>query len=174
MPWPAGIPAWLKNQWGVLAGQVSARASTSELINSLRPYANASPVGWGPRGVIYVSQLRGIASKIRAAADQITKDGMTGTILARHIAESPWSRSPLQQSLAPRFMIRALVSSANPEAIAGVAGVPAQLDQWITHYTSSLPGTLEDLVEQITQQAGDVGSPPAPVTAVSRIEILRE
>lgn len=174
MPWPEGIPAWLKNQWGVLAGQVSARATTAELIASLRPYAAAAPGGWGPRGVIYVSQLRGIASRIRQAADRITKDAMSGTILAHHIAEAPWSRSPLQQSLAPRFMIRALVSSANPEHIAGVAGVPEQLEQWVTHYSSSLPGTLDELVQHIIEQSGQTGSPPAPVTAVSRVEILRE
>lgn len=174
MPWPEGIPAWLKNQWGVLAGQVAARVGTAELINSLRPYAAAAPGGWGPRGVVYVQQLRSMATKIRAAADRITKDAMTGTILAEHIADAPWSRSPIQQSLAPRFMIRALVSSANPEHIAGVAGVPQQLEQWVTHYSSALPGTLDELVQQIIEQAGETGSPPAPVTAVSRVEILRE
>jgi hypothetical protein len=71
-------------------------------------------------------------------------------------------------------MIRALVSSANPEAVAGVAGVPADIEQWITHYTGSLPGTLDEIVEQVIQRAADTGSPPAPVTAVSRMEILKE
>lgn len=174
MPWPQGIPNWLKNQWGVISGQVSARATTQQLINSLRPYAAAAPGGWGPQGVISVSQLRSLAVKIRTASEQITKDGMTGTILAAHIAEAPWSRSPIQQQLAPRFMIRALVSSANPEALAGVAGVPAQLQDWTTHHASSLPGTLDELVQRITQKAAETGSPPAPVTAVNRIEILRE
>lgn len=174
MPWPDGIPSWLKNQWGVLSGQVSARATTAALINSLRSYAAAAPEGWGPRGVIYVSQLRSVAVAIRSAADAITRDGMTGAILAEHISEAPWSRSAVQQSLAPRFMIRALVSAPNPEAIAGLAGVPANLEQWVTHYTNALPGTLDELVEQITQQSSQAGSPPTPVTAVNRIEIMRE
>lgn len=174
MAWPEGTPAWLKNQWGVISGQVSARATTAQLIDSLRPYAAASPEGWGPRGVIQISQLRSQAVAIRSASEQITRQAMTGTIEARHIAEAPWARSPVQQQLAPRFMIRALVSSANPEAIAGVAGVPAELQQWITHFASSLPGTLEQLVAQITARAGETGSPPAPVTAVSSVEILRE
>src|SRR5215469_8148468 len=111
MPWPQGIPAWLKNQWGIISGQVSARATTAQLIDSLRAYAAASPAGWGPRGVIYVTQLRSIAVAIRAAADQVTRDGFSGTILAHHISEAPWARSPIQQSLAPRFIIRALVTS---------------------------------------------------------------
>lgn len=174
MPWPSGIPNWLKNQWGIIAGQVSERATTSQLIDSLRQYAAASPQGWGPRGVIYVTQLRSIAVSIRNAADAITRDGMTGTIQAYHIAESPWSRSPIQQSVAPRFMIRALVTSANPAALAGVAGVPAQLEQWVTHYATSLPGTLDELVENIEARAGESGSPPAPVSGINRIEILRE
>lgn len=174
MPWPDGIPSWLKNQWGVLSGQVSARASTAQLIASLRPYAQAAPEGWGPRGVIYVSQLRSVAVAIRTAADAITRDGMTGTILAEHISEAPWSRSQLQQQLAPRFMIRALVGHANPEAVAGVAGVPAQLESWITHYASSLPGTLDELVQQITAYSSESGSPPTPVTSVNRIELMRE
>lgn len=174
MPWPAGIPAWLKNQWGVLSGQVSARASTSQLITSLAPYAATAPGGWGPRGVIYVSQLRSAAVRIRSAADAVTRDGMTGTILAEHISEAPWSRDPLQQQLAPRFMIRSLVSSPNPEALSGVAGVPTELEQWITHYASSLPGTFEQLTARVIQQAGDTGSPPLPVTGISRMEIIRE
>jgi hypothetical protein len=172
--WPEGIPAWLKNQWGVLSGQVSARATTAELINSLRPYAEAAPEGWGPRGVIYVSQLRSMAVAIRTSSEAITRDGMTGTILAEHISEAPWARSLIQQSLAPRFMIRALVSHANPEALAGVAGVPEQLQQWVTHYPSSLPGTLDELVQQIIAQNAESGSIPVPVIAVNQIEILRE
>lgn len=174
MAWPEGIPSWLKNQWGVISGQVSARASTRDLINSLRPYAAASAEGWGRRGVIYVQQLRSIAVQIRTASAAITRDGMSGTILAEHIADAPWGRSPIQQSLAPRFMIRALVSSANPEALAGVAGVPDSLQQWVTHYATSLPGTLDELTQMIIQQAGETGSPPAPVTALSALEILRE
>jgi hypothetical protein len=174
MPWPEGIPAWLKNQWGVLSGQVSARATTAQLIESLRPYAAAAPGGWGPRGVIYVSQLRSMAVAIRAASESITRQGMTGTILAEHIADTPWGRSPLQQGLAPRYMIRALVESPNPEAVAGVAGVPANLQNWITHYATALPGTFEQLTAQIIEQAGETGSPPAPVTAISQLEILRE
>jgi hypothetical protein len=71
-------------------------------------------------------------------------------------------------------MIRALVSSANPEALAGVAGVPDSLQQWVTHYATSLPGTLDELTQMIIQQAGETGSPPAPVTALSALEILRE
>lgn len=174
MPWPQGTPAWLKNQWGVLSGQVSARATTAELINSLRPYAAAAPGGWGPRGVIIVSQLRSMAVQMRQATEQVTRDAMTGTILAQHITEAPWSRSPIQQQLAPRFMIRALVSSANPEHLAGVAGVPEELEQWVTHFASALPGTLETLTQQIIQTSGETGSPPAPVTAVSQIQIIRE
>lgn len=174
MPWPEGIPAWLKNQWGVLAGQVSARATTAQLIDALRPYAQASPQGWGPRGVIYVSQLRSIATAIRSASEAITKSGMTGTIDRSMISEAPWSRSELQQSLAPRYMVRALVSSANPEAIAGLPGAAAESEQWVTHYASSLPGTLDELVEQVIQQSGASGSPPTPVTGVSKVEIIRE
>lgn len=174
MPWPEGIPSWLKNQWGILSGQVSERATTAQLIDSLRPYAAASAQGWGRRGVIYVSQLRSVAVAIRSAADAVTRDGMTGTIMAEHISEAPWSRSATQQSLAPRFMIRALVSSANPEALAGVAGVPESLDQWVTHYATSLPGTLDELVAKVITQSADTGSPPLPVTAVSRMEIIRE
>jgi hypothetical protein len=174
MPWPEGVPSWLKNQWGILSGQVSARATTAQLIDSLRPYDAAAPGGWGPRGVIAVSQLRSIAVQIRTASEAISRDAMTGTILQQHIAEAPWSRSPIQQSLAPRYMIRSLVESPNPEAIAGVAGAQSSLQQWITHYASTLPGTLDELVQQIIQSAGETGSPPAPVTALSQIEILRE
>jgi hypothetical protein len=174
MPWPDGIPSWLKNWWGVLQTAVNEKLTTAQLIDSLRPYAAAAPGGWGPKGVIYVSQLRSIAVAIRNSSEAISRDGMTGTVLAEHIAEAPWSRSLIQQQLAPRFMIRALVSSANPEAVAGVAGVPADIEQWITHYTGSLPGTLDEIVEQVIQRAADTGSPPAPVTAVSRMEILRE
>jgi hypothetical protein len=174
VPWPEGIPAWLKNQWGVLSGQVSARATTAQLIDSLRPYAAAASEGWGRRGVLYVSQLRSIAVAIRSASEAITRDGMTGSILAEHIADAPWGRSAIQQSLAPRFMIRALVSSANPESLAGVAGVPQSLQQWVTHYTDALPGTLDELVQRIIQQTSESGSPPAPVTALSALEILRE
>lgn len=174
MPWPEGIPAWLKNQWGVLAGQVSARATTAELINALRPYAQASPQGWGPRGVIYVSQLRSIAVAIRSASEAITKSGFTGTIDRSMISESPWSRSALQQNLAPRFMVRALVSSANPEAIAGLPGAAAETQQWVTHYASTLPGTIDELIAAVIQQSGESGSPPTPVTGVSSLEIIRE
>lgn len=174
MPFPEGMPAWLRNQWGVISGQVSARATTAQLINSLRPYAAASPEGWGPRGVIYVQQLRSAAVAIRTASEAIARDGMTGTILAEHISEAPWSRNALQQQLAPRFMIRSLVSSVNPEVLAGVAGVPEQLQQWVTHYATSLPGTLDDLVAQVTAQASETGSPPLPVTGISRMEIIRE
>lgn len=174
MAWPAGIPAWLKNQWGIISGQVSVRATTAQIIDSLRGYAAASPLGWGPHGVIYVTQLRSIAVAIRSAADEITRDNMSGTIEARHISEAPWSRTPLQQSLAPKFLIRAKVSSPNPDAILGVPGAPAEVSQWITAYKNSLPATLDELTEQLTARAAETGSPPLPVTGIERIEILRE
>ena len=174
MAWPDGTPAWLKNQWGVLSGQVSARATTAQIFDSLRAEAAANNNQWGPRGALIVGQLRSIAVQIRNASEAITRDGMTGTVLAQHIAEAPWARSPIQQSLAPRFMVRALVSSANPEAIAGVAGAPVELEQWVTHFMDQLPDTLDNLVAGIIQQSSESGSPPAPVTAVSAIEILRE
>lgn len=174
MPWPAGIPAWLKNQWGIISGQVSARATTAQLINSLRAYAAAAPGGWGPQGIIYVTKLRSIAVAIRNAADQIISDGFRGTIGSQHIADSPWARSPIQMQAAPRFMIRSLVTSPNPEAIAGVEDVPDEIERWITHYTTALPATLDELTEQIQARAEESGSPPLPVTGISRIEILRE
>lgn len=174
MPWPDGTPAWLKNQWGILSGQVSARASTAQIIESLRPYAEASPQGWGPRGVIQVQQLRSMAAAIRNASDAIDRAGMSGTVLAEHIADASWGRSPIQQSLAPQFLIRALVTSANPEYVAGVAGVPADIEQWVSQVTDALPDTLDEITENVMQKAADTGSPPAPVTAVRRMEILRE
>lgn len=174
MAWPQGIPNWLKNQWGVISGQVSERATTSELINALRPYAQASPEGWGPLGVIYVSQLRSLAVSIRNSSEAITAQGMTGTITAAHIAEAPWARSAVQQSLAPKFMLRALVQYPNPEALAGIEGAPPIIEDWITQWTSNLPGTFEQLTQQIMQTARDTGSPPAPVTAISKLEMLRE
>lgn len=174
MPWPAGIPAWLKNQWGVISAQVAARATTAAIIDSLRPYAAAAPGGWGPQGIIYVQQLRSIAVGIRNAADQVTRDDFTGTIQAHHISEAPWSRSPVQQQLAPRFMIRAFVEYTNPEFIMGLAGAPEKLQKWVTQYTDQLPGTLEQLSEDVIQQAGESGSPPTPVTNLARMEIIRE
>lgn len=174
MPWPEGTPAWLKNQWGIISGQVSARATTAQLIDSLRPYAAAAPEGWGPRGVIQLSQLRSVAVQIRTASAAIDKAGMSGAVLAEHISEAPWSRSPIQQSLAPQYMIRALVSSPNPESVAGVAGVPANIDQWVTQITDALPGTLDEIVANVIQQGATTGSPPTPISSVNKLEIIRE
>lgn len=174
MAWPEGTPAWLKNQWGILAGQVSARASTAKVINSLRPYAAAAPGGWGPKGVIVVSQLRSIAAQMRNATEAVSHDAMTGTITAQHITEAPWSRSAIQQALVPKFAVRALVASANPEFLAGIEGVPEEVEQWVTHFPPTLPATLEDLVEKVIQKSGESGSPPAPVTAVKQMLIIRE
>ena len=174
MAWPEGTPSWLKNQWGVISGQVSARATTAQLIDSLRPYASASPEGWGPRGVIQLAQLRSMAVAIRTASAAVEKAGLSGTVQAEQIAEAPWSRSPIQQSLAPQFMLRALVSSENPEAIAGVEGVPDSIDQWVTQVTAELPETIDEIIANIIQQGSETGSPPTPITAVSKLEIIRE
>lgn len=174
MAWPEGTPAWLKNQWGVISGQVSARATTAQLIDSLRPYAAAAPEGWGPRGVIQVSQLRSMAVSIRTASDAISAQGLTGTLLDKHIAEAPWSRSPIQQSLAPQYQVRALVSSENPEAIAGVQGVPNSIDQWVSLVSTELPSTIDELIENVIQNGLVTGSPVTPITGVSKLEILRE
>lgn len=174
MPWPTGTPAWLKNQWGIISGQVSARATTAQLIDSLRSAAARAPGGLSFQAVTQIQQIRSVAVQIRNAADQIVKDGFTGAVAAQHIATAPWARSPLQQQLAPRFMIRSLVTSENPEHAAGVAGVPEELDRWITHYTSALPGTLEELSQQVIEKAEQEGSPPLPVTDIKRIEIIRE
>lgn len=174
MAWPQGTPNWLKNQWGVISGQVSARATTAELVDALRPYAQASPEGWGPRGVIILSQLRAQAVSMRSAADQVTKTGLSGTIDQSMITEAPWARSPVQQQLVPQFLVRAQVSYPNPEALAGVLGAEAELTDWISAKTSTLPGTLDELVERITQKTRETGTPPVPITGVTRIEILRE
>lgn len=174
MPWPAGTPAWLKNQWGVLSGQASARATTAELFAALAPAAAAAPGGYGPSGALIVGQLRSVAVKIRSASEAITRDGLTGTITAEHIAEAPWSRSPVQQSLTPRYMVRALVTAPSPEAVAGITGVPQSIEQWVTLYMAALPGTLDELVEQVIQHTAETGSPPVPVTGVTKMEILRE
>lgn len=174
MAWPEGIPNWLKNQWGVLSGAVAERKSTAELINSLRPYAAAAPGGWGPRGVIYVSQLRSMATSIRNAADAVTKQGIAGAITQEHISEAPWARSPAQQQLAPKFHVRSQVTYTNPEYLAGVEGAPPELTDWISHFTSRLPDTFEQLAERIIAEARTVGSPPTPVTGITRMEIIRE
>lgn len=174
MPWPEGIPNWLKNQWGVISGGVGSRQTTAELIDSLRPYAAAAPGGWGPRGVIYVQQIRSLATSIRNAADAVSKSGLTGTISQEHISDAPWSRSPAQQALSERYMIRAHVSYTNPEFLAGVPGAAPELSDWISHFTNSLPSTLEQLAEQVIGEARAVGSPPTPVTGINRLEIIRE
>lgn len=174
MPWPEGIPNWLKNQWGVISGGVAGRLTTAALIDSLRPYAAAAPGGWGPRGVIYVQQLRSMATSIRNAADAVTKSGMAGTISQEHIADAPWARSPAQQQLSEKYMIRAHVTYTNPEFLAGVPGAAPELEDWISHFTSRLPATLEQLAEQVIGEARAVGSPPTPVTDITRMEIIRE
>ena len=174
MPWPGGVPNWLKNQWGIISGAAAGRLTTAQIIDSLRPYAAAAPGGWGPRGVIYVQQLRSLATSIRNAADAIGRSGMTGTISQEHISEAPWSRSPAQQQLAERYMIRSNVTYTNPEFLAGVPGAAPELSDWISHFTSRLPATLDQLVEQVIGEARSVGSPPTPVTGVNRIEIIRE
>lgn len=174
MPWTAGMPAWLRNQWGVISGQAAQRATTREIFQALAPYAAAAPGGWTQKGVFWVTMMRSAAVKIRTAADAITKTGFSGTITAEHIAEAPWSREPVNQRLSPRFLIRSQVTSGNPEAVAGLPGVPDTVTQWVTHFTSRLPATLEQLVEDIKAQAGSSGSPPLPVLGITRIEILRE
>lgn len=174
MAWPAGIPNWLKNQWGVISGGVSSRLTTAQLIDSLRSYAAANPGGWGPRGVIYVQQLRSQAVRIRLSSERIAKQGMTGPIRAEHIAEAPWARSLVQRQLTPQYAIRALVSYTNPEFIAGVAGAPETLQQWVTHYTGQLPGDLQTLAGQVATRASETGSPPTPVLGVDKMEILEE
>ena len=174
MPWPEGIPNWLKNQWGVISGGVAGRLSTAQLIDSLRPYAAAAPGGWGPRGVIYVQQLRSQAASIRNAADAVQKTGITGTIAQEHIADAPWSRSPAQQQLAERYLIRFNASYPNPEFMAGVPGAEPELSDWFSSFAHRLPATLEQLAEQVIAEARAVGSPPTPVTAINRMEIIRE
>lgn len=174
MAWPEGIPNWLKNVWGLISGDVASRMTTAQIIDSLRPYAAAQPGGFGPKGVIYVSQLRSAAVQIRSAADAIAKAEMKGTITAEMIRDAPWARSAIQQSLDPQYAIRALVEYTNPEFLAGLKGVPEKLTQWITHYTSRLPARLEQLVQRVTSRASEAGSPPTPVTGVARMEILAE
>lgn len=174
MAWPEGIPNWLKNQWGVISHGVAGRESTAQLIDSLRPYAAAAPGGWGPRGVIYVQMLRSQAASIRNAADTIARSGTAGTISQEHISEAPWARSPARQALQERYMIRSHVTYTNPEFLAGVPGAAPELADWISHFTSRLPGTLEQLAEQIITEARTTGSPPTPVTGINRIEIMRE
>lgn len=174
MAWPTGIPNWLKNQWGIISGAVSARFTTSQVIDSLREYAAANPGGWGPRGVIYVSELRSIAVGIRTASERITKLGFTGPIDASLIAEAPWARSAVQRALSPGYFIRALVSYTNPEFLAGVPGAPETLQKWVSHTTSLLPGELQTLTGQVASQASDSGSPPTPILGVHQMEILEE
>lgn len=174
MPWPEGTPSWLRNQWGVLSGGVSARLTTAQITDSLRSSAAAAPGGWGRQGVIYVSQLRSVAARIRNAAEAIIRSGFTGPVRAEHVAEAPWSRSMVQQQLAPKYLIRGLVQYTNPEFVAGVPGVPDTLETWVSAHAKLMPGTLDEIVAAMVAQRMNTGTPPTPVTGVSRIEILTE
>jgi len=174
MPWPEGVPAWLRNAYAVIEGAVAERLSTADIIASLRPYATAAAGGWGRRGVIYVSQLRSIAARGRLAADEITKAGFTGPVTAQMIAEAPWSRTPAVRQAAPSFLIRAQVSSPNPDYLAGLEGAAPEVTQWVSSRTSVLPPDLQTLASQIASKAEDEGSPPLPITGISRMSILEE
>lgn len=174
MAWPEGIPPWLKGAWGVVSGSVNQRMSTREVIDSLRPYAEANPGGWGPRGVIYVAQLRSMAASIRESARQVSDSGFSGRITSEHISEAPWARSAVQRELSPKYSIRALVSFTNPDFLAGIEGAPETLEKWINQYTARLPADLETLTSQVATRAEDDGSPPTPVLGISSIEILEE
>lgn len=172
MTWPDNTPSWLKQAYGVITAGVNNNMSTAELIDSLRPYAEASPEGWGPSGVTIVSQLRGMAAAIRQARSAVSAAGMQGSLEASHIALAPWSRGALERSAAPQYDIRVNVSYANPASPLAGAGEPGALQRWVTVHFSSLPSRLDILAGQSSAAAHESGSVAGEITDVLDIEIL--
>ena len=172
MAWPEGTPAWLKRAYGVVQAGVNINMSTADLIDSLRPYAEAAPGGFGPKGAAIVSQVRAMAARMREAREAVNRAGLTGPLQAGHVALAPWARDNLQRSLVPGYQVRALVSYANPAAQLSAEGEPDTLQRWVTARFESLPTTLGTLTGYVANAIDESGSLDEPIDTVDEMEII--
>lgn len=152
--------------WGVIRGQVAARASTSELWAAINQFRAEQGLGSIPGGIGAVSKLRSLAVSQRAAVDYFAQADAHQTVDASWIAQDITSRPLDEQALTPMWKINFGVTRLTETG---------QESGWMTYVQrGALPPTKDDILALVDAQsvAGGIGSNTVVTGTTGDVEIL--
>jgi hypothetical protein len=129
------IPSSLRAYWGVIRSNTFARATTTQLWQSISAWEQQYNI-LRPGGLFRaVTALRSLAVSQRGAAESLAKASGGDAITADMIAQDINSRPLTEQSLAPKYLIR---FEANMLTDQGAT------TRWMTVTTNNLAGLVKD------------------------------
>lgn len=95
-----------------------------------------------------LSRLFGTARGMERAADALTNAALESGIESSMVATAPFSRSATLMAAEPQYQVKTLATIELPDG--------TQMQQWFTAtFTGTLPPTVGDMRDQITQQIED-------------------
>lgn len=144
------IPSALRAYWGVIRSNTFARATTTQLWQSISAWESQYNI-LRPGGLFRaVTAMRSLAVGQRNAETALTNLGPDQPLTADHIAQDINSRPVTEQSLSPKYLVR---FEANMVTEAGY------VTRWLTVKTNSLAGMIKnDLLGQLDTAGIDMST----------------
>lgn len=144
------IPSSLRAYWGVIRSNVFARATTTQLWQSISAWESQYNI-LRPGGLFKaVSAMRSLAVGQRVAETSLANADGSDALDASMIAQDINSRPVTEQSLSPKYLVR---FEANMVTEAGY------VSRWMTVKTNSLAGMIkDDLLGQLDSAGIDMST----------------
>ena len=140
----------LGTYWGVIQAAAAQHMTTADLWAAIRGAAEQAGLASPGVNASDISVLRGYAGAMVRAADALAASEPGLGLTSSMIATAPWARPLAEQNLSPMFQATYKITGLSP------TGAP--VEGWLTSVfnTQTLPGTVGELLDQLSQDTLDM------------------
>jgi hypothetical protein len=131
--------------WSAVQAAVRVRATTAELWGVIRDYGAQQGISYPPNMFAEVNRLRSLAGGLRGASERLGRASGSDAITSAMLAPTIYARAPNQRSASPLFHVRFEMTTR--------VGDQLQSGWYNMEYTGSLPGTVGQLMEDVSDIA---------------------
>jgi hypothetical protein len=172
MPTAQQVSTAISKYWGIVMSAATQHLNTADLWGAIRDAAEAAGLASPGVSASAISVVRGQAGRIAAATENLAAAQPELGLDASMIAQAPWSRPLADQNTTPLYQVRFESTVITPEG--------GTLTQWqTTMVQGSLPGTVGDLTDLVTQDAqlmaaagGGPGTPRGNLAGIGSISVI--
>jgi hypothetical protein len=164
MPDPPGRSPQPAAWWGSILAAARKRATTAEVWQAIRSYADEAGLQLPPNLFAEVNRMRSLASGLRASSDQLMRARSSDALTSGMIGHQIYQRGGPGQALAPLYHVRFQME----HQLEGLRSTG-----WYTlEYSGQLPDTVGDLMDDIAGYAeGLSGTYGVELVGVGTVEI---
>lgn len=133
--------------WGVIRGQIAARATTAQLWSAVRNAAAAEGYTTLTGGLAEMNRLRGLGTGLRAAAERFAKARGSAGIESSMFAPDVSARSIPGLSVTPTYRVSFVHTTVDLQGI-------LRTQYRIVSFPLQLPSTKDALIAELDADAG--------------------